>query len=221
MAEVARQHIIWIKRMQPVGPYRLLGHSFGALLMFEIVQQLTLCGDIIEFLCVLDQEIRPKPGLPAAYDKVAFILHLTCEYFESFQIISKPFPGWVHQLHNELLDLGTDEMMPYIVSYVSEKVANSARVVEYVSRLINIRICNEMMIYHPEGRLPAKVLLFKAADSDLEYKDNMMGWTDYSDSVSLFHVSGDHHNMLKAEHAPQIARHIIDFVSCAACSMNQ
>ncbi|OTA16198.1 Amino acid adenylation [Xenorhabdus beddingii] len=51
---LAACHIQAIRRIQPQGPYRLAGWSIGGLIAYEIAQQLTRCGEEVEFLGLID-----------------------------------------------------------------------------------------------------------------------------------------------------------------------
>ncbi|OTA16216.1 Amino acid adenylation [Xenorhabdus vietnamensis] len=51
---LATCHIQAIRRIQPQGPYRLLGWSIGGLIAYEIAQQLTSDGETVEFIGMID-----------------------------------------------------------------------------------------------------------------------------------------------------------------------
>ena len=54
LPEMAAHHLERIREIQPRGPYRLLGSSFGGLLAFEMARQLERAGDSVEFLGMID-----------------------------------------------------------------------------------------------------------------------------------------------------------------------
>jgi acyl transferase domain-containing protein/thioesterase domain-containing protein len=54
MEDLAAHYLEEIRRLQPNGPYHLLGYSFGGLLAFEIAQQLTAAGQQVELLGMVD-----------------------------------------------------------------------------------------------------------------------------------------------------------------------
>jgi acyl-coenzyme A synthetase/AMP-(fatty) acid ligase/thioesterase domain-containing protein len=58
----ARRHVRTLRSVQPRGPYRLAGHSLGAVIAFEMAHQLTAAGDEVELLVVLDS-FPPDPAL--------------------------------------------------------------------------------------------------------------------------------------------------------------
>ena len=52
--ELAAAHIRRVRAIQPAGPYRLAGYSFGAIVAMEMARQLTERGDVVELLFMLD-----------------------------------------------------------------------------------------------------------------------------------------------------------------------
>jgi acyl-CoA synthetase (AMP-forming)/AMP-acid ligase II/acyl carrier protein len=54
--QIAAYYIKEVKAVQPRGPYRLLGNSFGGHVVFEMALQLQEAGESIEFLAILDTE---------------------------------------------------------------------------------------------------------------------------------------------------------------------
>jgi acetoacetyl-CoA synthetase len=58
--EMARSYVELIREQQPQGPYRLAGHSFGALLAFEIARQLVEQGEQIDWLGIIDAELDDR-----------------------------------------------------------------------------------------------------------------------------------------------------------------
>jgi acetoacetyl-CoA synthetase len=54
--EMAASHVALIRELQPQGPYRLAGHSFGGLLAFEMARLLAEQGEEIDWLGIIDAE---------------------------------------------------------------------------------------------------------------------------------------------------------------------
>jgi acetoacetyl-CoA synthetase len=55
--EMASSYVELIRAEQPHGPYRVSGHSFGALIAFEIARQLTAAGEEVAWLGMIDGEL--------------------------------------------------------------------------------------------------------------------------------------------------------------------
>ncbi|MEX3937770.1 acetoacetate--CoA ligase [Paraburkholderia phymatum] len=58
VSEMASSYIREIRKVQPHGPYTLIGYSFGGLVAFEIAQQLHRSGERIGLLCLLDTHVN-------------------------------------------------------------------------------------------------------------------------------------------------------------------
>lgn len=58
----ARRNLKMLKEIQPAGPYRLGGHSFGGLVALEMAQQLRRTGEEVEILIELDS-FPPEPSI--------------------------------------------------------------------------------------------------------------------------------------------------------------
>lgn len=55
--DMARTYVAAIRAVQPEGPYRVAGHSFGALVAFEVARQLTEAGAEVGWLGLIDGEL--------------------------------------------------------------------------------------------------------------------------------------------------------------------
>ena len=69
-------HVEQLRTIEPDGPYRLAGWSFGGVLAYEMAQQLAAAGGVVEFLALLDANpvIDPITGLPM--DRTPFLAML-------------------------------------------------------------------------------------------------------------------------------------------------
>jgi acetoacetyl-CoA synthetase len=56
--EMAALYIDEMRRVQPHGPYTLVGYSFGGLVAFEVARQLHRAGERIERLCLIDTYVH-------------------------------------------------------------------------------------------------------------------------------------------------------------------
>ena len=76
VAQLAAQYIEIIRRVQPQGPYRLGGMSFGGIVVYEVAQQLRAAGHAVSFLGMLDA-ILPARGLYDRAQRVKKLLSLS------------------------------------------------------------------------------------------------------------------------------------------------
>lgn len=62
-----REALAAIRRIQPHGPYRLLGFSFGGVLALEVARALEAEGETIDFLGMLDTPLSDRSLLPSQW----------------------------------------------------------------------------------------------------------------------------------------------------------
>jgi thioesterase domain-containing protein len=74
IGDLAEGHLAKIRAIQPQGPYRLLGWSFGGYVAHEIAVRLQAAGDHVDFLGVLD--IYPYVGYDDDVDDVTLFERL-------------------------------------------------------------------------------------------------------------------------------------------------
>lgn len=60
VVELATAYLAAIRRLQPVGPYRLAGFSMGGAIAWEVAQQIRASGDEVELLALID---TAAPGM--------------------------------------------------------------------------------------------------------------------------------------------------------------
>ena len=70
---LAAAHIAEIRKIQPQGPYRLAGFSFGGLIAFEIARQFTAQGETIESLFLV--EPREPDSIFVSDENVGIVKH--------------------------------------------------------------------------------------------------------------------------------------------------
>ncbi|GAB3800228.1 hypothetical protein GCM10028798_14430 [Humibacter antri] len=54
IAQMARRYLRTIRRIQPSGPYSILGHSLGSIVAFDLVRRLVAANEEVAFLGLLD-----------------------------------------------------------------------------------------------------------------------------------------------------------------------
>ncbi|HSK81566.1 MAG TPA: condensation domain-containing protein, partial [Thermoanaerobaculia bacterium] len=57
--EMAAGYLEAVRSLQPAGPYLLAGYSFGGVVAFEMARQLTLAGEEVALLALLDTTVPP------------------------------------------------------------------------------------------------------------------------------------------------------------------
>ncbi len=100
--EMADHFVAQITTIQPRGPYRLLGSSFGGRVCFEIARRLRDAGEEIELLAFLDTfgtgYPRRRPGLDRRQRLAARIFQWECRGYVRDRYLKKP-----ERLYNRLI----------------------------------------------------------------------------------------------------------------------
>jgi len=210
---IASHYLNEIQAVQPKGPYFLGGYSFGAMVAFEIAQQLKKAGEDVPLLVLLDP--------PSATSSKSF----------SSLVRSRPTGGATISLFRDdirrhlhhLGQIGAREKLTYVSIRVKWKVNNE---IEQVMRPIN-KILKKMVwkIYLSRGRpIPASLRspyildMYHQARSkyapqrylgqaiyikgEANSIDHVRGWGKLmADGLEVHEITGDHTDVIKEPYA--------------------
>jgi thioesterase domain-containing protein/acyl carrier protein len=116
----ARRALTEIRRLQPHGPYRLMGHSFGGMVAYEIAQQLRAAGEQVAVLGVIDTFL-PKNAMDE--------LQVTKEFG---RMIDRPSPSLLGRIAKHVLPRDASlETTSRLRTFVRLTRARTAGVVRY------------------------------------------------------------------------------------------
>jgi enterobactin synthetase component F len=204
IAQMAAEYVEQIRRIQPEGPYRLLGWSLGGLIAHEITAQLQAYGERVELLALLD-------AFP-------FVVDGEASFSDSAQEIASilRFLGFHHHVQHppanlaELTELLCREYGVFDMPFVREISRTDPHLIKHVSAvtLNSLKLARR----HVPRRIDADVLFFRAAikeDVDLtaQLYDKPEAWRPYVDGWLEVHDVASHHlGMLDADAAAQIGR---------------
>jgi amino acid adenylation domain-containing protein len=73
---IAAAYVARIRAPQPRGPYHLAGHSFGALLAYEMTRQLQDAGEAVAFLGLIDNAAPDDSAIVPERDDAAWLHHI-------------------------------------------------------------------------------------------------------------------------------------------------
>ncbi|PYC87413.1 non-ribosomal peptide synthetase [Streptomyces tateyamensis] len=71
LSELAADYVRQVRAVQPTGPYRLLGWSFGGVVAHEMAVQLQQAGERVEMLALLDSYLTALAATPTDTDELA------------------------------------------------------------------------------------------------------------------------------------------------------
>ncbi|MGO4294958.1 amino acid adenylation domain-containing protein [Chitinophaga sp. RAB17] len=207
MEVMAALCITWMKQIQPAGPYRLGGHSFGARLAFEMTKQLEAAGETVEAVFILDMQAVSQPH-PMDLE---YINNSMFTFFEQYHLISQPYPAWTATLKANIAKLPFDGIVPYITAFVQEQIGGKKKQTAFVLRMLALSWYDLVAHnkYKVAGVVQAPLIVLKAQDNPSVKPDLYMGWRDHGVTVQTVMVPGDHLSMVDGDNATVMADKVI------------
>ncbi|MFC3455611.1 SDR family NAD(P)-dependent oxidoreductase [Amycolatopsis speibonae] len=195
-----------IREIQPQGPYRLGGWSFGGCLAYETARRLTAAGERVDLVAMIDSILPlPAPGIPPheilldRFDRFA-------EHVEQTYGVALDIP------REDLVRLGDDEQIRLVISRLAARVPGMGQGVlrhQYES-YVDARVAER---YTPEP-YAGPVLLVRAQEPhplttslDPRYlrTDDALGWDAFCADLEIVRVPGDHLSMIDPPHVEVVA----------------
>lgn len=190
--EMAALYVKEIRNVQPQGPYRLAGWSFGGLAAFEIAQQLKAEGQTIATLAMFDTYAPSAlAGELQALDEVDHIMSL--------------FGDDVDLSEEYLRRLSPDDQLKHVLEKAKAvDFVPPSFTLSQVQRLMQVFIINSKAVhaYQPQT-YDGQVTLFAAREktkaiATVTNADETHGWNAIATGgVTLHWVEGNHHTMLR------------------------
>ncbi|GAA3442450.1 SDR family NAD(P)-dependent oxidoreductase [Planomonospora venezuelensis] len=210
VVERAARYAAEIRKVQPAGPYRLGGWSFGGILAFEIARQLG--AEHVELVAMIDS------GLPDERDP-AERAEITARRYADFA-------AYLHETYGVEVDLGYGELAALDeagqLALAGERVAASG-----VLDLLGEAILRHQITSHADtralegyraGAYGGRTVLYRSTDptpwavEDARYAhdgDPARGFGPYIPGLEIVTVPGSHHlNLLDPPHVEVIAAHL-------------
>ncbi|MGH3495784.1 MAG: thioesterase domain-containing protein, partial [Sciscionella sp.] len=204
----AARYIELLRKVQPAGPYRLAGWSFGGLLAYEVAQQLTAAGEPVDLVAMIDSVIPlPSPDLPREEIVLGryrrFVEHVESSYGTALDVPWKELAlmGESEQFRALMDIVGADAGMGEAVlrhqetSYVDATVSERYRPLPYGGRVVLYRATDP----HP---------LTTTLDPRYLRTDDALGWDEFCTDLTVLRIPGDHISVIDPPHVDRIATHL-------------
>jgi thioesterase domain-containing protein len=209
LEEMASYYIDEIRRVQPQGPYYLLGYSFGGLVAYEIAQQLQAKGEIVGMLGMVDtwqvSFLRKLPKPSSVWKQIYMRVRLA--YLRAGK--SSPRMKLAYLL-KKLKGRGLRAF-----SRASAAPPNTLSVTLESARAINMNAALRYEVQPYDG----KIVLFRATDEEDWLLPEDLGWRAMAlRGLDLHKIPGDHGSMF-AE--PQLSQLAHELTQCLARSVSE
>lgn len=200
MYTIAAQNIQWIKEIQPEGPYRLMGHSFGAYALYEMIRQLEANQEQVELAVLLDAPVRLNND---AVDTDT-LMNDAIIYLEEHKLIEKPYPEWIGKMRSGMELLPVPDRRAFMLDVIRTECLEKG----IMSKMLYLMICNSTMEYYVSGKVDAGLTIVSAAEQNWQQYgfDETLGWKPYSgDNLQVIITPGNHVTMLENDHATSLS----------------
>jgi amino acid adenylation domain-containing protein len=194
--QTATQLKALIKKFQPTGPYRFIGHSFGAYLAFEISALFELEKETVEFLCLLDAARHDSVLLriPTGSSMNDALIAITVELLSDGLDID--IPDLKHELSVALQNAYSSDkakvIEKHVHSHLSGQINNSIR-----QLIITTLIRQSLMCFQPDTVLKTRVLVVKAMEEDWSASSEYLGWETQAKNIFTVNAQGNHMTMVQ------------------------
>jgi amino acid adenylation domain-containing protein len=201
----AKFYVEAIRKMSHVGPYRLIGHSFGGWVAFEMARQLRQQGQDVAPVIILDAE-APR-GRRRRYTRIDIFLRL-------IETIEQAYDRELGLTAQELRPLDNKAQMALFLSrMVSAGILPPDTTLDTVHRVMRVFTSNLNTVYLPQSPIDSALALFQptlpaSAEREQERVESAADWRQLSPSLSLFQAPGNHMTMLRSPHIQHVTENI-------------
>jgi acyl transferase domain-containing protein/thioesterase domain-containing protein len=184
--EMAAYYVEAIRELQPEGPYRLLGYSFGGTVAFEMAQQLVAQGASVGFLGMLDTiERHYRKQVWKSFGFRDRISVYRSEFKEALLEGAPLKPLWLR------FKLRYSRMVSPFIHATSEWIPQFGQSIEDTHQFASAN-------YQPKV-YPGTVTLFRCSSKGvLDGENDHLGWDGLAaGGIEIHHVPSAHHTILR------------------------
>lgn len=198
--DMAKYYADAIQYTQPIGPYRLMGYSFGGLVAYEVARQLVDRGAQISFLGLLDSAEpqyldRLQKALPRRQRYRAHLDHLA---------EAAALRGMEHL--RDLFATKISALTFKIYRALGRAVPQDLGKFEYISLLAGTQ-------YHP-GPYSGTVTIFRSTIREIsEGTDRALGWGGLAAQAEVIDIPSNHFNLFKDPNVRVLAEKLKSAIS--------
>jgi phthiocerol/phenolphthiocerol synthesis type-I polyketide synthase D len=207
-----RQYLPELRSVQPHGPYRLAGWSFGGFLAFEMAQQLREAGEEVELLALIDS-IIPLPNDSGLTD-----VELLEKRFERFgEFLEASYGARLELPYEEMARLDDEAQVQLLVGTLRDSGLINGDVSKAIlhHQRTSFLDARSLERYQPRA-YHGKVTFYSAAeeipgglrDHRFDRMDPARGWDEVCADLDLVTVPGHHLSLLDPPNVDVIGKHL-------------
>ncbi|BBM85844.1 non-ribosomal peptide synthetase [Candidatus Uabimicrobium amorphum] len=202
LEEIARFYIAQVKKIQPQGPYIIVGHSFGGKIAFEVARQLHVEGEKIHKLIIIDTtptiNLSKQVSEEQIFDEVA---QLFAKVYNRSIVLHK------EQLQNVSFAKKIEKLQQcLVVSGLLPKGDYHA----YLENFTQVYKVQRQICYSPEKKKYSIPTVLYLSKNSKPQKNNFWGWQEYLHEIELMWIESDHYSMVTPPYNEAIIQHLLN-----------
>jgi thioesterase domain-containing protein len=209
----AKSYIEAIRHISPNGPYRLVGHSFGGWVVFEMALQLKAAGEVVDTVVMLDTSAPSVLGIRQRhYGRIDAIMEL-------IGILEEASEQSLGLTAIELESLSEDEQLTLLLQrMVGVGLMHRSSKPQTIRGMLRVFAANINTAYIPAIPFSGKVLLVQAKDKTernssrkmLDSAEAIVAWQLHASHLTVLDVSSNHMKLLESPHIDLLAQQLLD-----------
>ncbi|HYR11951.1 MAG TPA: amino acid adenylation domain-containing protein [Longimicrobium sp.] len=224
--QIAAEHVAAVRRVQPEGPYSIVGWSFGGIVAFEMALQLEGAGEEVALVGMLD---TISPALMRDWGSEERETDVLVDLAQDVAAVQRrPFrlrPGEVEGMElDEAVRYAARALHEQGAAPPDEEIGTTAAQLMEGCRMVFDRT-RSFAAYHP-GRLAAPLALFRATAlqpareaflaTRTDEERHALGWAAHVDGpVHVYDVPGEHAALGSEPQVRVLAAHLRDALAAA------
>jgi thioesterase domain-containing protein len=202
MEDMAAHYLTEIRRVQPKGPYHLLGYSFGGVVVLEMAHQLLAAGETVGLLGMLDT--RARDYIESTAPQVSSVDGRTqagglAGFFRSF-VGHGSAKGWWKFFLNDL----QERRVRYTITIAARTFSTLPPFLKNTHEINSVAARN-----YKVKPLSGRLTLFRAANQADSSIPSDNGWSPiFNEGVEVHEIPGDHWQVLSGPGIDVLAKSI-------------
>ena len=209
--QLATSFVTELRRVQPSGPYFLVGHSFGGVVAYEMALQLMRLNQSIGLLAILD--VPPNSTSPGR-DEAQWLAEISDAVA---RFTATPVQLDLPKL--QALDSEQRRRM-FLDAIISAGILPPDSGLELVQSLLDVYASSDRLLaaYKPQPYADKITLIrCQAGESDDNSLTSTLGWESLSPCpIALHYVPGDHITMIAEPHLASLGQTLRDLLNQAS-----
>jgi amino acid adenylation domain-containing protein len=213
--DMAARYIESLRSVYPKGPYALGGFCLGGTIALEMARQLRDSGERVQLVALFDS-VAPHAYCPFEDNTLRYMsfghdfgglndTDLLLFYLEIRKI--DPKEG-IEGIHKDLQSLSHREKL-HILCECAQKAGKDIHL-EYLERVFNVYAAiGDAVLEYRARAYNGRIALFRTVNFSSPLTDDpVLGWGEYTSSLEVYNIPGDHFAMLRQPHVNVLAEQL-------------